>query len=64
MLYLSCGEGFIEVLKQNDPDNYTEIEKIPTAQDARTSLWIKEQDYYYWQFQKGIIMMHQSWSMK
>lgn len=38
-IYVSCGEGFIEVIKQSDPDHYHSLEKIPTAEGAGTSLF-------------------------
>lgn len=41
-VYVSCGEGFLDVFQQVDPDHYTEIARIPTAAGARTSLWVPE----------------------
>jgi len=31
-LYLSCGEGFIDVIRQRSPDKYELRERIPTRQ--------------------------------
>jgi hypothetical protein len=42
LLYVSCGGGSIEVIKQNDADNYQKLATIPTASGARTSLFIPE----------------------
>jgi hypothetical protein len=35
-LYLSCGEGFIDVIIQRAADTYTLKEKVPTRAGART----------------------------
>lgn len=43
-LYISCGEGFLDVISQNDPDHYQLLEKIPTAKGAGTSLYSAEPD--------------------
>jgi hypothetical protein len=40
LLYVSCGEGSLEIIKQNDADNYQNLATIPTASGARTSLFI------------------------
>jgi DNA-binding beta-propeller fold protein YncE len=42
LLYVSCGGGSIEVIKQNDADNYEKVKTIPTAPGARTSLFVPE----------------------
>lgn len=41
-IYMSCGEGFIDVVEQADADHYKTVAKIPTAQGARTSLFVPE----------------------
>ena len=41
-IYISCGEGFIDVITQRDADHYEMTEKVPTAAGARTSLWVPE----------------------
>jgi DNA-binding beta-propeller fold protein YncE len=41
-IYLSAGEGFIDVFRQQDADHYQAIAKIPTAAGARTSLFVPE----------------------
>jgi DNA-binding beta-propeller fold protein YncE len=41
-VYLSAGEGFIDVFKQQDADHYQAIAKLPTAAGARTSLFVPE----------------------
>jgi DNA-binding beta-propeller fold protein YncE len=35
-IYVICGEGYISVIQQNDPDHYALIENIPTIAGART----------------------------
>lgn len=39
-IYISCGEGFIDVVQESSSDKYQRIEKIPTAPGARTSFFI------------------------
>jgi DNA-binding beta-propeller fold protein YncE len=46
-LYASCGEGFLVVLKQTDADKIEVIEKIPTAKDAKTCLYVPETQRLY-----------------
>src|SRR5262245_31709451 len=46
-LYISCGEGFIAVVKQVDPDHYELSNRIPTVKGARTSLFDSETDRLY-----------------
>ena len=46
-LYLSCGEGFIDVLSTREGDGYARIARIATAPGARTSLFVPEQDRLY-----------------
>lgn len=46
-LYASCGEGFISVLRQVDPDHYEPQEKIATAKGARTCFFDAEAGRLY-----------------
>ncbi len=41
-IYISCGEGFIQVFNQVDADHYQSLAKIPTSSGARTSLFVPE----------------------
>ena len=41
-IYISCGQGFVDVIQQRSPDRYEHLEKIPTAAGARTSYFIRE----------------------
>jgi DNA-binding beta-propeller fold protein YncE len=46
-LYLSCGAGFLAVLRQVDADRYEDAGRIPTAAGARTCLFVPEKDRLY-----------------
>jgi DNA-binding beta-propeller fold protein YncE len=46
-LYLSCGEGFIDVFDQKFADKYKLREKIPTRAGARTSFFSPELNQFY-----------------
>ncbi len=46
-IYISGGEGFLEVFKQDDSDHYRRIERIGTAFGARTSLFVPELNRLY-----------------
>jgi DNA-binding beta-propeller fold protein YncE len=39
LIYVTCGEGEIDVFRQLDPDHYKRTATIPTAPGAATSLW-------------------------
>jgi DNA-binding beta-propeller fold protein YncE len=41
-IYVSGGEGFVSVIEQADPDQYRLVEKLPTREGARTSLFVPE----------------------
>jgi len=41
-IYMSGGEGFIDVFEQSDADHYRILAKIPTASGARTALFVPE----------------------
>jgi DNA-binding beta-propeller fold protein YncE len=36
-IYVSCGEGFVDVIQQVDSDHYRSLARIPTVAGARTS---------------------------
>ena len=46
-LYVSCGEGFIDVVEQLSPGNYKRLTRIVTAPGARTSFFSPDLDRYY-----------------
>jgi hypothetical protein len=41
-IYVSSGEGFIDVFQQVGPDSYELVDKISTAKGARTSLYVPQ----------------------
>ena len=46
-IYVSCSEGYLVSIGQKDPDHYELLEKLPTAKDARTCLFVPEQNRLY-----------------
>jgi hypothetical protein len=46
-IYVSCGEGFIDVVEQQSPDVYARLERIPTSRGARTSFFSPELREFY-----------------
>jgi DNA-binding beta-propeller fold protein YncE len=46
-LYISCGDGFLDVFQQQDLGRFTPIAKVATAAGARTSLFVPEQHRLY-----------------
>jgi hypothetical protein len=36
-IYVSCGEGFVDVIQQRDADHYQLLTRMPTVAGARTS---------------------------
>jgi outer membrane protein assembly factor BamB len=41
-IYVSCGGGYIDVIKQNGPDKYEVTSRIESRSGARTSLFVPE----------------------
>ena len=54
-IYVSCGAGFIDVIKQNSADSYELREKIPTVSGARTSFFSPENGELYLAVRAGMI---------
>ena len=46
-VYVVCGEGRVDVLRQDDPDHYTLEGTMNTAPRARTGLFVPEDDTLY-----------------
>jgi hypothetical protein len=46
-LYLSCGEGFLDVFQQQDADRLTRAAHVATAPGARTSLYVAQENRLY-----------------
>ena len=47
LIYASCGDGFLDVIAQNDPDTYQLLQRVPTAPGARTSYFSPERSELY-----------------
>lgn len=46
-LYISCGEGFLDVIQCGAGDHYERIAREPTCAGARTSLYLPDSDRLY-----------------
>ena len=46
-VYVICGEGRVDVLRQDDPDHYSQTGTIKTAPRARTGLFVPEERKLY-----------------
>jgi DNA-binding beta-propeller fold protein YncE len=46
-VYVSGGEGFIDVIQQQSGDSFTRIARLPTRSGARTSLFVPQQNRLY-----------------
>jgi DNA-binding beta-propeller fold protein YncE len=42
LLYISCGQGTVDIIRQTDAAHYTAAKTMPTATGARTSLFVPE----------------------
>jgi len=47
LLYVSGGEGYLEVFAEDSPNHYTRLQHVPTASGARTSLFVPELSRLY-----------------
>lgn len=41
-IYVSCGAGYLDIVRQGSPDQYERIAHLPTAAGARTALFVPE----------------------
>jgi DNA-binding beta-propeller fold protein YncE len=46
-LYVSGGEGYLDVVQQQDGNRFARVAHVPTAAGARTSLYVAEQNRLY-----------------
>ena len=46
-LYVSCGEGFVDVIDQRDADHYQLRERVPTRPGARTAFFAPDSNEFY-----------------
>jgi hypothetical protein len=42
LVYVIGGQGFVDVFRQKDPDHYDRVARYPTAQGARTGLFVPD----------------------
>lgn len=42
LIYVSCGQGALDVMEQANADTYKKVQSLPTAAGARTSLFVPE----------------------
>jgi YVTN family beta-propeller protein len=47
LIYCSCGEGFLDIVRESGRDEYSRIGRIPTAPGARTSLMVSDRNRFY-----------------
>jgi YVTN family beta-propeller protein len=47
LIYVSAGEGVLDIFKQMDPDHYSALPSVSTAQGARTSLFVSDMHSLY-----------------
>jgi len=46
-IYVTCGEGVLDVIRQEGRDRYARVQRIQTAAGARTGLFVPELDRLY-----------------
>lgn len=54
-IYFSGSTGTVAVFKQDDPDHYELLGKVPTGAEAKTGLWVPELKRYYSAVPKHIV---------
>ncbi len=42
LLYIACGQGVIDIIRQDSADAYAKVGSVPTASGARTALFVPE----------------------
>lgn len=47
LLFISCGEGFLNIVRQESVDNYRLIARIPSDDGGRTSIFVPEYNRIY-----------------
>ena len=47
LVYVICGEGRVDVFRQDDADHYSQIGKVKTGPRARTGLFVPEESRLY-----------------
>ena len=46
-IYISCGDGFIDVVEQQDADHYRRLARVPTVAHAATSAFSASLNRFY-----------------
>jgi DNA-binding beta-propeller fold protein YncE len=46
-IYASCGAGSLEIVAQTDADHYAPVSRLPTAEGARTCVFVPEADLLF-----------------
>ena len=46
-IYITCGEGFVDIVQQRPADTYTRSARIPTSPGARTGFFSPERDEFF-----------------
>ena len=46
-LYVTGGEGYVSVIRQDDADHYSEVEKVPSGPGAKTAILTPKADRLY-----------------
>lgn len=54
-IYFSGSTGTVAVFKQDDPDHYELLGKVPTGAEAKTGLWVPQLKRYYSAVPKHIV---------
>ena len=47
LIYISCGDGSLDVVRQTDADHYEFAGRVPTAKGAATSLFVPERNQLF-----------------
>ena len=47
MIFVIGGEGYVDIVSQQDADHYERMTRIPTSSGARTGLWVPELNRLY-----------------
>jgi hypothetical protein len=47
LIYISCGDGSLDVVRQTDADHYEFAGRVPTAKGAATCLFVPERSQLF-----------------
>lgn len=60
-LYVSCGEGFVDVIEQQGSEKFRRREQVPTRGGARTSFFSADRDEFYLAVPQRILHEAEVW---